>query len=50
MTSHTLNRSFYERSCFDVARELLGHVLVSDAGGKRTSGRIVEVEPYVGAS
>lgn len=29
-----------------VARDLLGRVLVSDAGGERVAGRIVEVEAY----
>ena len=34
----------------EVARRLLGHILVSDVGGarRRTAGRIVEVEAYVG--
>jgi DNA-3-methyladenine glycosylase len=34
----------------EVARSLLGHILVSDVGGarRRTAGRIVEVEAYVG--
>jgi DNA-3-methyladenine glycosylase len=34
----------------EVARRLLGHILVSDVGGarQRTAGRIVEVEAYVG--
>jgi DNA-3-methyladenine glycosylase len=32
----------------EVARRLLGQILVSDVGGKRTAGRIVEVEAYVG--
>lgn len=45
----TLDVSFYERSCFTVARELLGSLLMSFAGGEPTAGRIVEVEPYVGA-
>jgi DNA-3-methyladenine glycosylase len=31
-----------------VARRLLGHILVSTVGGRRTAGRIVEVEAYVG--
>jgi len=34
----------------EVARSLLGHLLISDVGGvrRRTGGRIVEVEAYVG--
>jgi DNA-3-methyladenine glycosylase len=31
-----------------VARRLLGQVVVSELGGRRTAGRIVEVEAYVG--
>jgi DNA-3-methyladenine glycosylase len=43
-----LPAAFYARPTADVARRLLGHVLVSDVGGRRTAGRIVEVEAYVG--
>ncbi len=44
-----LKASFYERSCFSVARELLGSIIVSNIEGSQTTGRIVEVEPYIGA-
>ncbi len=40
---------FYNRSCFAVARDLLGCVLESRVDGQLVSGRIVETEPYIGA-
>lgn len=43
-----LEPSFYARDTVRVARGLLGCLLVSTAGGRRTAGRIVEVEAYVG--
>jgi len=39
---------FYARPTEEVARGLLGRILVSDVGGRETAGRIVEVEAYVG--
>ena len=48
MTAKSLPASFYARPTSQVARSLLGHVLVSDVGGRRTAGRIVETEAYVG--
>jgi DNA-3-methyladenine glycosylase len=43
-----LARVFYARPTSSVARRLVGQVLVSQIGGRRTAGRIVEVEAYVG--
>ncbi len=45
-----LSRDFYDRPTLDVARDLIGKVLVHDKRGVRTSGVIVEVEAYIGES
>ena len=47
---NTLPRSFYDRPTLDVARDLIGKVLVHDRRGVLTSGVIVEVEAYIGES
>jgi DNA-3-methyladenine glycosylase len=48
--SSPVSAQFYARPTEEVARGLLGHILVSEVGGRRrqTAGRIVEVEAYVG--
>jgi len=45
-----LRRDFYGRATLDVARDLLGKVLVHRRRGVATSGVIVEVEAYIGES
>jgi DNA-3-methyladenine glycosylase len=44
----TLPVSFFDRPADTVARDLLGTVVVSRAGGRLTAGRIVETEAYLG--
>jgi len=48
--STAVQARFYARPTEEVARGLLGRILVSDVGsrGQQTAGRIVEVEAYVG--
>jgi DNA-3-methyladenine glycosylase len=43
-----LSRDFYARPTLEVARELIGKVLVRHSRNARTAGVIVEVEAYIG--
>lgn len=49
MMRKVLNHSFYSGSPLRVAPKLLGKILVRSRRGVRTSGRIVEVEAYLGS-
>jgi DNA-3-methyladenine glycosylase len=44
-----LPASFFERDTVTVARQLLGKLVVSTAGGEVTGGLVVEAEAYLGA-
>lgn len=46
--STRLTRSFFARPTLRVARDLLGHELVSRVGGREIRGVITEVEAYIG--
>src|SRR5262249_28875035 len=45
-----LATEFYARPTLEVLRDLIGKVLVHDAGGRRAAGIIVEAEAYIGES
>lgn len=45
-----LKREFYSRDTLNVAKELLGKVLVHNVGGHILKGKIVETDAYFGLS
>jgi DNA-3-methyladenine glycosylase len=47
-TGRVLPQGFFKRAAPEVARDLLGAVLISRVGGREVSGRISEVEAYLG--
>jgi DNA-3-methyladenine glycosylase len=47
-SAHPLPISFYDRPAEEVARELLGCIIVSTIGDALCSGEVVETEAYVG--
>lgn len=48
-SARRLAREFFNRDPRQVGRELLGKIIVRNAGRKLLAGRIVEVEAYLGA-
>lgn len=47
-TARALGEGFFARPTVEVARDLLGKIIVSRIGGVVAAGRIVEVEAYLG--
>src|SRR5205814_6585556 len=47
-TLHRRNRSFFEREAIEVAKDLIGTILVHRVRGREFRARIVEAEAYVG--
>ena len=50
ISNRKLKKSFYRRELLDVARDLLGKIIVKSGGNKILAGKIVEVEAYHGDS
>ena len=48
VSKNKLPREFYTRPTLEVARDLIGKVLVYESDGDNVSARLVEVEAYIG--
>jgi DNA-3-methyladenine glycosylase len=48
MSVRKLDRAFYQKPAEQLARDLIGKILVHRVGGREQRGRIVETEAYVG--
>ncbi|HTL29336.1 MAG TPA: DNA-3-methyladenine glycosylase [Tepidisphaeraceae bacterium] len=48
MSLRKLDRAFYQKPAEQLARDLIGKILVHHVNGKQLRGRIVETEAYIG--
>lgn len=48
MTMSNVSRDFFEQDTLQVARELLGKIIVRQVDGRTIKGKIIETEAYIG--